>query len=70
MTTHLQPISELTQRATKALIKEIGVIDTIRFLNQFRAGTGNYTVERDQLFKNLSVKDLIKEIKAQRKSPK
>ena len=70
MTTHLQPISELTQRATKALIKEVGVIDTIRFLNQFRAGTGNYTVERDQLFKNLSVKDLIKEIKAQRKSPK
>ncbi len=68
MTTHLQPISEVTQRATNALIREIGVVDTIRFLNQFRAGAGNYTIERDQLFKGMSVKDIIREIKAQRKA--
>jgi len=61
--TLLQPISEVTQRATNALIKEIGVVDTIRFLNQFRAGAGNYTIERYQLFKGMSVR----EIKAQRK---
>ena len=68
MTTHVQPISEVTQRATNALIREIGVVDTIRFLNQFRAGTGNYTVDRDQLFKGMSVKDLISKIKAQRRT--
>ncbi len=68
MTTHLQPISEVTQRATNALIREIGVVDTIRFLNQFRAGAGNYTIERDQLFKGMSVKDIIREIKGQRKA--
>ncbi len=68
MTTHLQPISEVTQRATNALIREIGVVDTIRFLNQFRAGAGNYTIERDQLFKGMSVQDIIREIKAQRKA--
>ena len=68
MTTHLQPISEVTQRATNALIREIGIVDTIRFLNQFRAGAGNYTIERDQLFKGMSVKDIIREIKAQRKA--
>ncbi len=66
MTTHLQPISEVTQRATNALIREIGVVDTIRFLNQFRVGAGNYTLERNQLFKGMSVKDIIHEIKAQR----
>jgi hypothetical protein len=66
MTPHLQPISEVTQRATSVLIKEIGVVDTIRFLNQFRAGVGNYTLERDHLFKGMSVKDIIREIKAQR----
>lgn len=65
--TTLQPISDVTQRATNALIKEIGVVDTIRFLNQFRAGAGNYTIERHQLFKGMSVKDIISEIKAQRK---
>ena len=68
MTTHLQPISEVIQCATNALIREIGVVDTIRFLNQFRAGAGNYTIERDQLFKGMSVKDIIREIKAQRKA--
>lgn len=46
MTAQHQPMSEVTQRATDILIKEIGVVDTIRFLNQFRAGTGNYTLER------------------------
>ena len=67
MTTQVQPISEITQRGTNALIKEIGVVDTIRFLNQFRAGSGNYTTERDKLFAGLSVKDIIGEIKSQRK---
>lgn len=67
MTTHVQPISEVTQRGTSALIKEIGAVDTIRFLNQFRAGSGNYTMDRDKLFEGLSVKDIIREIKAQRK---
>lgn len=67
MTTHIQPISDITQRGTNALVNEIGVVDTIRFLNQFRAGSGNYTMDRDKLFDDLSVKDIIKEIKAQRK---
>jgi hypothetical protein len=68
MTIHVQRISEVTQHATDTLIKEIGVVDTIRFLNRFRAGNGNYTEERKQLFKDMSVKDIITDIKSQRKS--
>lgn len=68
MTTHVQPMFEVMQRATSALIKEIGVVDTIRFLNQFRAGAGDYAVERDELFEGMSVKDITGEIKAQRKT--
>jgi len=66
MTTPVPPISEVTQRGTDALIREIGVVDTIRFLNQFRAGSGNYATDRDKLFQGLSVKDIVSEIKAQR----
>jgi len=66
MTTNIQPITEVTQRGTSALIKEIGIVDTIRFLNHFRAGSGNYSVEREQLFKGMSVKDIISDMKAQR----
>ena len=68
MSAQLQPIALLTQRATDALIKELGVVDTIRFLNQFRAGSGNYTVERKKLFQGMSVKDIAEQIKAQRKA--
>lgn len=66
MTANMQPISEVTQRGTQALIKEIGVVDTIRFLNQFRSGSGDYTIERTQLFKGMSVNDIVRDIKAQR----
>ena len=58
MSAQLQPIAQVTQRATDVLIKELGVVDTIRFLNQFRAGSGNYTAERTELFQGLSVKDI------------
>ncbi len=66
MSAWFQPLSEVTQRATNVLIKEIGVVDTIRFLNQFRVGAGNYTAEREQLFEGMSVRDIVREIKAQR----
>ena len=64
MNAHIQPLSEVTQKATSVLIQTIGVVDTIRFLNQFRAGAGNYTAEREHLFKGMSVKDIVEDIKA------
>jgi len=66
MSVHIQPISDLTHRATDTLIQKFGVVDTIRFLNQFRAGSGNYTMEREHLFEGMSVKDIVAEIKARR----
>ncbi len=65
--TIIQPISDVNQRATNTLIKELGIVDTIRFLNQFRVGGGNYTEERRLIFKGKSVKEIVGEIKAQRK---
>ena len=64
MNAHIQPLSEVTQRATSVRIRAIGVVDTIRFLNQFRVGAGNYTAEREHLFKGMSVKDIVEDIKA------
>lgn len=68
MSISIQPISQLTNRAKHALVQELGVVDTLRFLNQFRAGDGDYTAERVQLFKGESVQSLIEGIKAQRAS--
>ncbi len=66
MSIHIQPLSELTHRARSALIQELGVIDAMRFLNQFRAGNGDYTIEREALFQGESVKSIVADIKALR----
>lgn len=66
MTVHIQPLAEVSTRAKNALIQELGVTDTLRFLNQFRAGSGDYTAERKNLFKGESVKSIAAAIKAAR----
>jgi hypothetical protein len=68
MSVHIQPISELTNRATNALIQELGVVDAMRFLSQFRVGSGDYTAEREHLFRGESVDSVVADIKARRSS--
>jgi hypothetical protein len=68
MSVHLQPIAQLTHRARIVLVNELGAVDAMRFLNQFRAGNGDYTNERGELFRKDSVKSIVADIKAQRKS--
>jgi len=53
MSTQVKSLSQITQQAIEILSKEIGVADTIRFLNQFSTGYGDYTEEREVLFKDL-----------------
>ena len=66
MSTHIPPLSELNQHVTAALIREVGVVDTIRFLNQFRTGHGDYTAEREGLFQGMTAQDIVNGIKARR----
>lgn len=67
MSVHMQPVSALNGRAKQALIQELGAVDTMRFLNQFRDGNGDYTIERDALLKDETVTGIIAGIKARRK---
>jgi hypothetical protein len=66
MSVRLQPIQQLNKRAEEALVKEIGIVDTLRFLSQFRTGSGDYAADRKTLFEGLSVKDIVREIKDRR----
>ena len=61
-----RPLAEITQTALKVLYREIGVVNTVRFINQFTTGYGDYTQEREQLFAHLTLDDLVTEIKRQR----
>ena len=66
MNTHTKPISEISRQATYILFKEMGVVDTLRFLNQFSVGGGDYTKERDSWLGNISMDDAIAQIKAEK----
>lgn len=63
MTIETLPLIEITKEALRVLYKEIGVVNTIRFIGQFTTGYGDYTQERQQLFTGLTLDDILAEIK-------
>ncbi len=61
-----RPLEEVTQHAIQVLSREIGVADTMRFLNQFISGSGDYTQDREALFQSLTLNDILAEIRRDR----
>jgi hypothetical protein len=57
---------KVNQTASHILFKEMGVIDTFRFFSQFDTGSGDYTQEREQWLGDLTLEQIISEIKANR----
>lgn len=68
MITDVKPLIEINQQAIHLLYKELGVVDAVRFLKQFTQGYGNYTQEREIIFANKSLDDLVSEIEKRRKT--
>ena len=66
MITEVKPLAEITQEAIHLLYQEIGIANTVRFLNQFTTGYGDYTLERETLFAGLTLEQIISEIKQDR----
>ena len=62
-----KPLNQITQEAIQVLYQKIGVVNTVRFLNQFTTGYGDYTAERDALFADMTLDDILTEIKLERK---
>ena len=61
-----KPLTQITQDAIQILYREIGVVNTVRFLNQFTTGYGDYTVERDTLFADVTLVEILTDIKLER----
>ncbi len=68
MKVETRPLSEITEQAIAVLAREIGIVDTIRFINQFSSGYGDYTEEREALFGEMSLKQIFNEIEQLRTS--
>lgn len=58
-----RPLNDVAEQAISVLVKEIGLADTIRFLNQFTSGYGDYTEEREALFKDATLDDVLSAMK-------
>ncbi len=69
MITDTLPLAEITKEALQVLYKEIGVVNTIRFVNQFTTGYGDYTEERKILFADMTLDDLLNEMSRTKQKP-
>ncbi|MEW6030844.1 MAG: hypothetical protein AB1554_15355 [Chloroflexota bacterium] len=70
MITDVRPLIEINQQAIRLLYKELGVVDAVRFLKQFTRGYGNYTQEREFIFADKSLDDILGEIEKRRRTAK
>lgn len=50
---------EIQQAGISVLLRELGPVGLIRFLQQYELGTGDYTKERHQWLEHLTVEDVI-----------
>ena len=66
MSVTIRPLAEVSHRARRVLLRELGPVDAIRFLNQFRTGGGDYTSEREALFAGESTAEILADIRARR----
>ena len=54
---------EVQRKGYQILAKELGVVDFIRFIQEFEKGSGNYTENRHEWQDRYSVEDILREIK-------
>ena len=66
MAVETRPLAEITTVALKVLYREIGIVNTVRFINQFTTGYGDYTQERQDLFAGMTLDDMVSAIKRKR----
>ena len=59
MTVEVKPLAEITHEAITVLCQHIGIANTMRFINQFTTGYGNYTEERKEIFASMSLEDIV-----------
>ena len=69
MSSEIKPLAQVTHEAIVILGREIGLADTLRFIGQFGPGYGDYTKERKELFKGLSLEDLFEEMDREEEGP-
>jgi hypothetical protein len=58
-----RPLSDINEQAIRLLVQEMGAADAARFISQFTTGYGDYTKERKELFKDLTLDEVVQQIR-------
>jgi len=66
MQTHELSPAHLRQLGIEALVKALGAVGMVRFLQQFDRGSGDYTHDRDAVLAGVSLDEAIAQIKQAR----
>lgn len=61
----LKTIDELKITGWNALVEKLGVAEATKYLLQYQKGSGNYTKDRRRYFNNVTLKNIITDIKNQ-----
>ena len=62
MNVQIKSLVEINQKAIRLLYQELGVVDAVRFLQQFGAGYGDYTEERRHIFADATLEVILRDI--------
>ncbi|MCG2785329.1 MAG: hypothetical protein L6461_09520 [Anaerolineae bacterium] len=60
-------LNEIRVLGFETLLRELGPVATIRFMQQYESGRGNYTRDRHKWLTKKSVKELAQEITKEKK---
>ncbi len=60
-------LPEIKTKGWLALVKELGYAGATKFILLYETGQGDYTKERKGLFKDITIDEIIKEIKTAQK---
>ncbi len=62
MIAETRPLTEITQEALHLLYQKLGIVNTVRFINQFSTGFGNYTEERRILLEDQTLDEVLADL--------
>lgn len=60
-------LAEIRIKGWEALVKELGYAGATKFILQFETGEGDYTKDRQKLLNNVSLENILAEIKGKKR---
>jgi len=66
MTVATMTLEQVRVVGYSALLRDLGPVNMVRFLQQFETGHGDYTLERHQWLDQYTVEEIVQEIQKRR----